>query len=146
MASNYQNMSTKLRLPMYLDKFIEDFSFADISNDLDQADRIFTDTELKRIKDIDNSEQQIIQMFFFLCEKSESIVDRFINILDKCYHWLVVESISLNQLNHEERLYIDLYERLGKVEPKHEDINVHRLNYVSIFSVLNNYGTHIIQN
>ncbi|KAL5287914.1 hypothetical protein ACFFRR_008638 [Megaselia abdita] len=132
MASNDQRyFPMNLRLPMYLDQFIKDFAFHDITNDLSKADMIFTDTEMKRILDIEDSEQQVIQMFFFLYEKNEELVWRFIGILEKCYHWLMVTNYSMNQINDEERLYKFAYDRLGKVEPKHQDINVHRLKYFS---------------
>lgn len=137
MASNEPKMMPmRLLLPMYLDKFIKDFRFHDIINDLKQADIIFTDTELKRLSDLETSEQQVIQMFFFLCEKDESVVCLFNDILDKCYHWLLLQVLTLNQLNAEEHRYVDVYERLGKVEPKHQDINVHRLIYVSILKCI----------
>lgn len=140
MASNDQLlkiMPMRLRLPMYLDQFIEDFAFYDITNDLNQAEMIFTDTERKRISDIEKSDEQVIQMFFFLCEKDETVVCRFNDILTKCYKWLYVQALTWNRLYDEEHSYIDAYERLGKVEPKHQDMNVHRLKYVSIDIILN---------
>lgn len=138
MASNDQLlkiMPMRLRLPMYLDQFIEDFTFHDIINDLNQVEPIFTDTERKRISDIEKRDEQVIQMFFFLCEKDETVVCRFNDILTTLYHWLYVETLTWNRLNEEEHSYIDAYERLGKVEPKHQDINVHRLKHVSILTL-----------
>lgn len=125
-------MPMRLVLPMHLDSFMEDFDFHDITYDLNQGEKIFTDTERKRISDLEKTDEQIIQMFFFLYEKDEPTVSDFNLILAKYYSWLFVNILTLNRLNTEEQLYIDAYEQLGKVEPKHQDINVHRLKYVSI--------------
>lgn len=132
-----------LQLPMYYDRFIKDFAFPDVKFDLNQADEIFTATEMKRISDIDDPEQQVIQMFFFLCEKDEKHVWKFVDILHNCYDWLLGDLVpfSFSQLSPEEHTYIDTYERLNKVEPKHQDINVHRLGYVSFFLFISKHKT-----
>lgn len=131
-SMDQKKMPMNLRLPMYMDLFIKDFSFSDIKSDLLKADQIFTDTEIKRISDIHIPEHQVIQMFFFLYEKSENAVWLFVDVLENYYNWLTI-GISSNQVFEDKSRYIDVYERIGKIEPRHADLNIHRLNYVRNF-------------
>lgn len=112
--------------------FHADFRFRHIRPHVEEY--IFTREECDQIMEVQDLDKQIDYLFFLLIYKNKNI-DNFIQKLSIMYDWLAKRLntfLSNDFWDDTLALYSNRMETLSNDVPKHFELNVHRLKYVSI--------------
>lgn len=115
--------------------FQADFKFRHIRSYVEEY--IFSREECDQIMDVQDLNDQTDYLFFLLIYKNKNI-ENFIEKLAIMYDWLadgINQFLSTDFWDNLCSMYSKQIHTLSNDVPKHFELNVHRLEYVSVFKV-----------